>query len=79
MNGWFVGEAPGYKGDLLPGSDSRFDCALFGAGMVVLHVALWATYTYKPETDPNVWAKEYVLNVERYKVPDCPDPFPAQQ
>ena len=79
VNGWFLGEVPGYRGDYLPGGDSRFICTTFLVLMTASAVAFVMAKRYKPEPDLNVWAKEYVLNVERYKVPDCPDPFPEAE
>lgn len=79
VNGWFVGEVPGYKGEVLPGGGSRFYASTFAWLFGLCYVGLAVAVTYKEERDPNVWAKEYVLNVEKYRVPDCPDPFPAAE
>ena len=78
-NGWFGGEAPGYKGDELPGGGSRLYSRCFAWSMGLCAVLYWAAMSFKEQTHPQVWAKEYVLNKERFKVPDKADPFAAQR
>ena len=79
VNGWFVGEVPGYRGDFLPGAGSRFYASTFFVLMAACYAAFIVAHAYKDKSDPNVWAKEYVLNVEKYRVPDTPDPFPEAE
>lgn len=77
MTGWFLGEKPGYKGDKLPGGTSRQLSRLFLLGYGISLAACVYVINYKPVTSPTVWAKEYVLNVEKFKVPKVAD-FPSE-
>jgi hypothetical protein len=78
-NGWFLGEMPGYKGDALPGGASRFECRVFAISGIICFFASVYAFTQGPNTVPSHWAKEYVLNVEKFKVPDKALPFQHQQ
>ena len=79
INGWFLGELPGYKGDALPGGASRSHSQVAGLGIAVMTVAVMGCWWIKGPTNSQVWAKEYVLNVEKFKVPDKADLFGEKQ
>lgn len=75
MEGWFLGEKPGYKGDELPGGTSRQLSRVLLFGYVTMIGGTYWVINNRPETTPTIWAKEYVLNVEKYKAPKVAD-FP---
>ena len=75
VNGWFLGELPGYKGDVLPGGASRFECRVYAWSMIISIAAFAYAYTSMPSMYPSHWAKEYVLNVEKFKAPEKALPF----
>lgn len=70
LNGWFLGEAPGTENqDEMPGGYSkalwRRSMLVFG-GLCGLFGYVWYT---APPTDAQIWAKEEVLNKEKFRAP----------
>ena len=78
-NGWFGMERPGYKGDLLPGGGSRASCRFFAWSSIGLVVAYYTLSLFTPSVDPQLWAKEWVLSKEKFRVPDKANPFGERQ
>jgi hypothetical protein len=71
-----LGEKPGYKGDLLPGGVTRTQCRWFLWGAIIsLSYTYYAFSSANYHRVPQVWAKEYVLNKEKFRVPDKAEPF----